>query len=171
MLRLQQLAALPLRAFMHRANRGLYAGKEIQFGNNVSHSERKTRRTWKPNVQVRAALVLPSARRGGGEAHPPRDARALPRSAWHPAGPPCSQNKTFFSELLGRAISLRATTHALRWIEKAGGFDRYILHTPDRKLASNIASELKLELQAALAEHPGASGASAAGTRPPVQQT
>ena len=25
--------------------------KKIMFGNNVSHSHRKTRRTWKPNIQ------------------------------------------------------------------------------------------------------------------------
>ena len=57
---------------------------------------------------------------------------------------PC--DKTFYSEILERTVSLRATTYALRWIDKAGGFDRYILHTPDRKLASNIASELKQEM-------------------------
>eukprot|EP00180_Rhodochaete_pulchella_P004842 Plantae.Rhodophyta-Rhodochaete_pulchella.ctg9983.p1 GENE.Plantae.Rhodophyta-Rhodochaete_pulchella.ctg9983~~Plantae.Rhodophyta-Rhodochaete_pulchella.ctg9983.p1 ORF type:complete len:126 (+),score=21.27 Plantae.Rhodophyta-Rhodochaete_pulchella.ctg9983:44-421(+) len=34
-----------------RAERGLFGGKITRFGNNVSHSERKTRRTWKPNVQ------------------------------------------------------------------------------------------------------------------------
>jgi len=26
-------------------------GKKVQFGNNVSHSKRRTRRTFKPNVQ------------------------------------------------------------------------------------------------------------------------
>ncbi|KAI4323151.1 hypothetical protein L6164_022780 [Bauhinia variegata] len=37
---------------MGRANRGLYAGKHIQFGNRVSEDGgNKTRRTWKPNVQ------------------------------------------------------------------------------------------------------------------------
>eukprot|EP00501_MAST-03F_sp_TOSAG23-6_P001585 GSMAST32.ASY1.ANO1.1651.1 assembled CDS len=36
---------------MKRRLRGLYAGKHIQFGNNVSHSKRRTRRCWKPNVQ------------------------------------------------------------------------------------------------------------------------
>eukprot|EP00941_MAST-03F_sp_MAST-3F-sp1_P001591 g1591.t1 len=36
---------------MKRRLRGLYAGKHIQFGNNVSHSKRATRRCWKPNVQ------------------------------------------------------------------------------------------------------------------------
>eukprot|EP00622_Pseudochattonella_farcimen_P001016 FR735617.1.p3 GENE.FR735617.1~~FR735617.1.p3 ORF type:complete len:137 (+),score=12.32 FR735617.1:110-520(+) len=33
-----------------RAARGLYGGKDVGFGNKVSHSERKTRRMWKPNV-------------------------------------------------------------------------------------------------------------------------
>jgi large subunit ribosomal protein L28 len=36
---------------MKRRLRGLFAGKHIQFGNNVSHSKRRTRRQWKPNVQ------------------------------------------------------------------------------------------------------------------------
>ncbi|CAM9554567.1 unnamed protein product [Heterosigma akashiwo] len=34
-----------------RAARGLFAGKDVGFGNSVSHSERKTRRKWKPNAQ------------------------------------------------------------------------------------------------------------------------
>ena len=34
-----------------RAKEGLYAGKHIQFGNSVSHSHHKTRRTWQPNAQ------------------------------------------------------------------------------------------------------------------------
>ncbi|KAK0547142.1 hypothetical protein OC846_002182 [Tilletia horrida] len=34
-----------------RAQRGLYDGKIIQFGNNVPKSRQKTRRTWLPNVQ------------------------------------------------------------------------------------------------------------------------
>eukprot|EP00298_Acanthocystis_sp_HF-20_P011648 c1949_g1_i1.p1 GENE.c1949_g1_i1~~c1949_g1_i1.p1 ORF type:complete len:140 (+),score=46.10 c1949_g1_i1:59-478(+) len=38
------------RAVCGRASRGLYHGRTIGFGNNVSHSERRTRRSWKPNV-------------------------------------------------------------------------------------------------------------------------
>jgi len=34
-----------------RAQKGLYHGKTIVFGNRVTFSEKKTRRTWKPNVQ------------------------------------------------------------------------------------------------------------------------
>ena len=35
----------------NRAAKGLYGGRDVGFGNKVSHSERKTRRMWKPNVQ------------------------------------------------------------------------------------------------------------------------
>uniref|UniRef100_I2CRI6 Large ribosomal subunit protein bL28c n=1 Tax=Nannochloropsis gaditana (strain CCMP526) TaxID=1093141 RepID=I2CRI6_NANGC len=34
----------------NRARRGLYAGKDVLFGNKVSHSNRKTRRMFKPNA-------------------------------------------------------------------------------------------------------------------------
>ena len=32
-------------------------GKGVTFGNNVSHSNVKTRRTWKPNLQVARILI------------------------------------------------------------------------------------------------------------------
>lgn len=40
---------------MGRAQRGLYAGEHIRFGDTIHESGRRTRRTWKPNVQ-RVAL-------------------------------------------------------------------------------------------------------------------
>ncbi|KAI1315233.1 39S ribosomal protein L24, mitochondrial [Mortierella claussenii] len=42
-----QLAKGPFK----RAQRGLFGGKHIQFGNSVPFSKTKTRRTWLPNVQ------------------------------------------------------------------------------------------------------------------------
>lgn len=39
---------------MHRAFKGLYGNRVIQFGNKVSFAENKSRRTWKPNVQVKS---------------------------------------------------------------------------------------------------------------------
>lgn len=39
-----------IRCRSNRSRRGLYDGKDIRFGNNVSFSERKTRRKYKPNV-------------------------------------------------------------------------------------------------------------------------
>ncbi|XP_004307076.1 PREDICTED: 54S ribosomal protein L24, mitochondrial-like [Fragaria vesca subsp. vesca] len=40
------------KVLMGRAQRGIFAGRHIQFGNNVSEDGgNKTRRHWKPNVQ------------------------------------------------------------------------------------------------------------------------
>ncbi|KAF9352375.1 39S ribosomal protein L24, mitochondrial [Mortierella sp. NVP85] len=41
------------KASFKRAQRGLFGGKHIQFGNNVPFSKTKTRRTWLPNVQTK----------------------------------------------------------------------------------------------------------------------
>jgi large subunit ribosomal protein L28 len=41
------------RTVFKRAQRGLFAGKTRMTGNNVSFSEKKTRRCWKPNVQTK----------------------------------------------------------------------------------------------------------------------
>jgi large subunit ribosomal protein L28 len=39
-------------------NRRCYVcGKGVAFGNNVSHANNKTRRVWKPNLQVARILV------------------------------------------------------------------------------------------------------------------
>ncbi|CAM6123902.1 unnamed protein product [Calypogeia fissa] len=47
------------RVVMNRANRGLYAGRHIQFGNKVSEDGgNKSRRTWKPNVQAKRIFSL-----------------------------------------------------------------------------------------------------------------
>ncbi|BAM80349.1 mitochondrial ribosomal protein L28 precursor [Cyanidioschyzon merolae strain 10D] len=35
---------------MLRRFRGLYQGRHIRFGNQISHAENKTRRAWRPNV-------------------------------------------------------------------------------------------------------------------------
>lgn len=40
-------------------------------------------------------------------------------------------------------MRLRVTTTAMRWIDKAGGFDSYIYHTPNHKLASELGVALK----------------------------
>lgn len=42
------------RGRMHRAFKGLYGNRMIQFGNKISFAENKSRRTWKPNVQVKS---------------------------------------------------------------------------------------------------------------------
>ncbi len=82
------------------------------FGNNRSHSEAKTRRTWLPNVQ----------------------------------------RKTFFSEILNRSIPINVTTKTIRCIDKAGGFDNYMVRTRDEFLGhtGSRGVALKNEMLAAL---------------------
>ena len=41
----------------------MYCGKGVTFGNNVSHSNRKTSRTWKPNIKRVKAIVNGSPKR------------------------------------------------------------------------------------------------------------
>lgn len=45
-------AASRLMAAVPSAPRGLYGGKQILHGHNISHSHRKTLRVWRPNIQV-----------------------------------------------------------------------------------------------------------------------
>lgn len=83
-----------------RAKRGLFGGKHIQFGNNVSHSHRKTRRTWSPNIQ----------------------------------------KKYYYSDLLEKEFHLQVTCHAMRCIDKAGGFDAYIVKSSRTELGEGTAA-------------------------------
>merc|ERR1712070_308364 len=41
------------RGGLGRAARGLYGGKKVMTGNNVSFSKNRTKRVWKPNVQIK----------------------------------------------------------------------------------------------------------------------
>jgi hypothetical protein len=45
--------------------------------------------------------------------------------------------------VLEKTLSYNFTTHAMRCIDKAGGFDNYILNTKDSKLHSRAAIDLK----------------------------
>ena len=63
---------------------------------------------------------------------------------WHPN----VQKKTYCSNILGVYLKLHMTTAAMRWIDKAGGFDSYIYHTPDRKLTSELGVDLKRRMHA-----------------------
>lgn len=38
-------------------------GKSVQFGHNVSHSNRKTNRVWKPNIKRVKCMVEGAAKR------------------------------------------------------------------------------------------------------------
>lgn len=120
-----------VRGKLGRAERGLYHGKKVMSGNNVSFSKNRcvfplrqskahgpecafltrTKRKWKPNIQTKRLLsdeldevAAPVAVCVIG--HGPRF-----KVCCHPL----------------QLIKLRVSTHALRCIDKAGGLDSYIM--------------------------------------------
>ena len=68
---------------------------------------------------------------------------------WHPN----VQKKNYYSNILGTELKLRVTTAAMRCIDKAGGFDSYIYHTPDHKLDSRLGVALKKRMHAIVNNH------------------
>jgi len=62
--------------------------------------------------------------------------------------------KKFFSPILDRTMAIRVTTHTMRCIDKAGGFDEYILNTKSHKLDSELGFKLKAEMKDVLATQP-----------------
>ena len=66
------------------------------------------------------------------------------KRTWHPN----VQRKTFYSEILDTSLKLRVTTSAMRCIDKAGGLDAYLYHTPDHKLNSRLGVALKQRMYA-----------------------
>lgn len=94
------------------------SGKGVLFGNNVSHSNRKTRRRFNPNLQETALM----------------------------------------SDALGRMVSLRLTTNAIRTIEHNGGLDSFLAKA---KIADLGTAEQKLKRQIAKAAEKKAAKAAA----------
>ena len=60
---------------------------------------------------------------------------------------PNVQRKTYYSDILGVKFQLRVTTKAMRCIDKAGGFDGYIMNTPSHKLQSKLGEYLREEMK------------------------
>lgn len=60
---------------------------------------------------------------------------------------PNLQNVSFLSEALGRTVSLRLSTRAIRTIEFHGGLDPYLVTTPNRKLTAEILPLKKVILK------------------------
>ncbi|XP_004349232.1 hypothetical protein CAOG_02482 [Capsaspora owczarzaki ATCC 30864] len=54
---IQLSAVASFRNLAKRADRGLYHGVRIGYGNQISHSHRKTRRRWLPNVHLRTPYL------------------------------------------------------------------------------------------------------------------
>lgn len=46
---------------------------------------------------------------------------------------PNVQRKTYYSPILKVKLQIRVTTHTMRCIDKAGGFDHYVFHTPPKR--------------------------------------
>ena len=63
---------------------------------------------------------------------------------------PNLQHTSMQSELLGRTVSLRVTTSAIRTIEKHGGLDAFLMQARNAELADD-ARALKREMLAASA--------------------
>lgn len=68
------------------------------------------------------------------------------RRCWNPN----VQKKKVYSDVLGRKLSVRMTTYVMRCIDKAGGFDNYILHTKPKDLASKLAMKIRDEMHQVL---------------------
>ena len=60
---------------------------------------------------------------------------------------PNLQSTRMHSEALGRAVSLRVSTSAMRTVEKHGGLDSYLLQARNKELAIE-ARELKRKITA-----------------------
>lgn len=78
--------------FYYLCSVGLFGGRHIRTGNNVSHSHRRTRRTFMPNIH----------------------------------------NKTYYSNILQKNITVECTTNAIRTIDKYGSLDNYIVNNKRR---------------------------------------
>ncbi len=61
---------------------------------------------------------------------------------------PNLKNASLLSEALGRSISLRVSTAALRTVTKRGGLDAFLMKTPDAKLPPE-ARKLKRRIRKA----------------------
>lgn len=63
---------------------------------------------------------------------------------------PNLQNASLLSEALGRTVSLRLSTRAIRTVEHRGGLDACLLKTPNGRLSSE-ALKVKRQIKRALA--------------------
>jgi large subunit ribosomal protein L28 len=104
-----------------RALRGLFAGRDKDFGNNVSFSKRKYVFGSCP-IAPSTPLVLMYA---------PLLLLCRTRRAWKVN----HQWKKLYSEALDEKVGLNVTAHTLRCIDKKGGLDNYLLSiTSEREL-------------------------------------
>lgn len=60
---------------------------------------------------------------------------------------PNVQSSSFFSKTLGRVLKFRATTHAIRCIDKAGDIDHWLLKSPNSLILNPQAIALKKKIR------------------------
>ncbi|ONK74726.1 uncharacterized protein A4U43_C03F9510 [Asparagus officinalis] len=70
------------------------------------------------------------------------------RRSWKPN----VQEKRLFSYIHDKHICIKVTTHALRWIDKAGGIDEYLLKTPYEKMDTEMGLVWKAKVEKMYAE-------------------
>ena len=113
-------SAVPPVQWFKRSQSGLYAGKQRLAGNTISPSKRQC-------VVCLARLPRWAAcdcALGAGPAHTPPSCVCLPHTPpsvkrhWLPN----VQRKALYSEALGKSISLKVTTYALRQMDRMGAF-------------------------------------------------
>ena len=62
---------------------------------------------------------------------------------------PNLQNSSMISDALGKSVSFRVSTNAIRTVEKTGGIDAFLLSAKDENLSSN-AVLVKRAIKAAI---------------------
>jgi len=60
---------------------------------------------------------------------------------------PNVQPASFYSQTLGRVLKFRATTHAIRCVDKAGDIDRWLLKSPNSLILNPQAIALKKKIK------------------------
>ena len=63
---------------------------------------------------------------------------------------PNVQRKKLYSQVLKETFTINVTTHVLRCMRKAGGFDEYLIKTPHHKIQSDTGSRIKNKIEEAL---------------------
>jgi large subunit ribosomal protein L28 len=95
--------------------------------------------TWGRIVQKRAKKGLFAGRTTHFGNRVSEDGGNKSRRSWKPN----AHRKRLYSETLDEMIPLNVTTNALRWIDRAGGLDKYVLNTPTQKLKSTSGLALR----------------------------
>ena len=61
--------------------------------------------------------------------------------------------KEFYSHILSERVKVSVTTRVMRNIDNRGGFDNYMMETPDRLFPNQHAMDLKLKMEKKLIEN------------------